>query len=346
MPRIVAITSPDNHDSMRLLRRLGLRLERMIQLPGQVQESCLFTPRGRRVKRVDCSLERHGAAILGILNEAIVNSTALYDYHPRPPDSMPAWFSAKAGNNYPVIGLESDAGELLGFASYGGFRPHAAYKYSVEHSVYVHAAHRGRGLGLRLMQELIAAARAAGLPHTHRRHRRGQPRQHRAAREARLRARGHHPAGRLQVRTLARPRLLPAAAADAATPGRRLSRRDAAAAERTEVRAFRDHARRRDRPDRAADREPGRATRLQDGGTRGLRRGAGGFQLRVARVLRRRRVAGAAAALPGADPRRRRRRTARPGGMDAAGRAAHAARRAAARTRRTIARGPFSRPFC
>lgn len=114
------------------------------------------------MRRVDCSLERHGAAILGILNEAIVNSTALYDYHPRPPDSMPRWFSAKAESNYPVIGLESDAGELLGFASYGGFRTHAAYKYSVEHSVYVHAAHRGRGLGLRLMQELIAAARQQG----------------------------------------------------------------------------------------------------------------------------------------------------------------------------------------
>ena len=111
------------------------------------------------MRRVNCSLERHAAAILGILNEAIVNSTALYDYRPRPPDSMPDWFSAKAASNYPVIGLESDAGELLGFASYGRFRTHAAYKYSVEHSVYVHAAHRGKGLGLQLMQELIAAAR-------------------------------------------------------------------------------------------------------------------------------------------------------------------------------------------
>jgi RimJ/RimL family protein N-acetyltransferase len=47
LPRIVAITAPDNHDSMKLLRKLGLKLERMIQLPGQGQESCLFTPEGR-----------------------------------------------------------------------------------------------------------------------------------------------------------------------------------------------------------------------------------------------------------------------------------------------------------
>jgi RimJ/RimL family protein N-acetyltransferase len=46
LPRIVAITSPDNHDSMKLLRKLGLRLERMIPLPGYAQDSCLFTPEG------------------------------------------------------------------------------------------------------------------------------------------------------------------------------------------------------------------------------------------------------------------------------------------------------------
>jgi RimJ/RimL family protein N-acetyltransferase len=47
LPRIIAITSPDNHDSMKLLRRLGLRLERMIVLPGYDRDSCLFTPEGR-----------------------------------------------------------------------------------------------------------------------------------------------------------------------------------------------------------------------------------------------------------------------------------------------------------
>ena len=46
LPRIVAITSPDNRDSMKLLRRLGLRLERMIPLPGYDRDSCLFTPEG------------------------------------------------------------------------------------------------------------------------------------------------------------------------------------------------------------------------------------------------------------------------------------------------------------
>lgn len=114
------------------------------------------------MKRVDCTLERHGAAILAILNDAIVNSTALYDYHPRPAESMRGWFDARTAGRYPVIGFENDAGTLLGFASYGTFRAWPAYKYSVEHSVYVHAAHRGRGVGTALLGALIEAASAQG----------------------------------------------------------------------------------------------------------------------------------------------------------------------------------------
>lgn len=108
---------------------------------------------------VQCTPEAHAAPILDILNDAIVSSTALYDYKPRTLENMSSWFAAKQAGNHPVIGVENDAGMLMGFASFGPFRNWPAYKYSVEHSVYVHAAHRGKGLARRLMQELIAAAR-------------------------------------------------------------------------------------------------------------------------------------------------------------------------------------------
>lgn len=112
---------------------------------------------------VSCTHERHATAILAILNEAIANSTALYDYAPRPPESMVGWFKTKEANGFPVIGVEDDSGELMGFASYGTFRAFPAYKYSVEHSVYLKAEHRGKGLGKLLMKELIAAARKQDL---------------------------------------------------------------------------------------------------------------------------------------------------------------------------------------
>lgn len=108
---------------------------------------------------VQCSFESHADAILDILNEAIVNSTALYDYQPRPPSSMVTWFKAKHDGGFPVLGVENADGRLMAFGSYGTFRGWPAYKYTVEHSVYVHKDHRGRGLGRTVLQALIASAR-------------------------------------------------------------------------------------------------------------------------------------------------------------------------------------------
>ena len=108
---------------------------------------------------VDCTLARHGEPILEILNDAIVSSTALYDYVPRPPEAMVTWFEAKKAGRYPVLGFEDERGRLLGFASYGIFRAFPAYKYTVEHSVYVHRDERGRGLGPALLRALIERAK-------------------------------------------------------------------------------------------------------------------------------------------------------------------------------------------
>lgn len=42
--RVVAITSRDNHGSMRVLRKIGLRFERTLQMPGQPERVNLFVP--------------------------------------------------------------------------------------------------------------------------------------------------------------------------------------------------------------------------------------------------------------------------------------------------------------
>jgi L-amino acid N-acyltransferase len=107
---------------------------------------------------IKCTYPAHADAILDIFNEAIVNSTALYDYQPRQPESMTSWFKTKETGNFPVIGSIDSTNQLLGFASYGTFRNWPAYKYSIEHSVYVHPDHRRQGIGFALMQQLILAA--------------------------------------------------------------------------------------------------------------------------------------------------------------------------------------------
>ncbi|QYJ75885.1 MULTISPECIES: GNAT family N-acetyltransferase [Shewanella] len=109
-----------------------------------------------------CQFEQHGAIIQHIFNHAIANTTALYEYEPRDMARIAAWFAQKEGA-YPVLGAFDEKGDLMGFASYGPFRGFPANLYSVEHSVYVHPDHRGKGVALQLMQALIQAAKDAGL---------------------------------------------------------------------------------------------------------------------------------------------------------------------------------------
>ena len=58
-----------------------------------------------------------------------------------------------------MIGIEWEPGVLAGFATWGPFRPRAAYKYSAEHSVYVAEQFRGEGVGRQLMQAIIGEAK-------------------------------------------------------------------------------------------------------------------------------------------------------------------------------------------
>jgi L-amino acid N-acyltransferase len=102
----------------------------------------------------------HAPEILAIFNHAILHTTALYEYEPRTPEFMAAWFDAKERANLPVLGAFAPDGTLAGFATYGTFRALPAYRHTVEHSVYVHPDHRGRGVARTLLHELIARAQA------------------------------------------------------------------------------------------------------------------------------------------------------------------------------------------
>ena len=113
--------------------------------------------------RVISCTRAHAPAILAIYNEAIANSTALWDYKPRTMQMMHDWFDAKERGCFPVIGVVDDNGTLAGFGTYGTFRERPAYKYTVEHSVYVEQTFRARGIGRMLLREVIAAAKAQEL---------------------------------------------------------------------------------------------------------------------------------------------------------------------------------------
>jgi len=96
--------------------------------------------------------------ILAIYNEIILNTTAVYDYQPHTLDMRRSWYALKQKDGYPVFVAELD-NEIAGFSSIGPFRAWAAYKYSVENSVYVASQQRGKGIGKLLLTPLLNAAR-------------------------------------------------------------------------------------------------------------------------------------------------------------------------------------------
>jgi L-amino acid N-acyltransferase len=97
--------------------------------------------------------------ILAIYNEVIINSTAVYTDSPVPLEERKAWLDARRAQRYPVL-VAVDGLDVLGFASFGDFRPWPSYRHTVEHSVHVRSDGRGLGIGARLVRELLPMASA------------------------------------------------------------------------------------------------------------------------------------------------------------------------------------------
>ena len=101
-------------------------------------------------------------AIIEIINDAILNSTALYDYNIRTLNTQEAIFEEKLQKGFPVIVAESN-NEVVGFGYYSEFRFREAYKFTVEHSVYANKNAIGKGIGKLLLNELIERAKKQNL---------------------------------------------------------------------------------------------------------------------------------------------------------------------------------------
>nr|WP_315163783.1 GNAT family N-acetyltransferase [uncultured Flavobacterium sp.] len=100
--------------------------------------------------------------ILVIINYNILNSTALYDYNIRSYDQQKEILEDKIKKGFPVIVAEYE-GKVVGFGMYSEFRFREAYKYTVEHSVYVDKEYHGKGIGKLLLQELIQLTKKQNL---------------------------------------------------------------------------------------------------------------------------------------------------------------------------------------
>ena len=101
--------------------------------------------------------------ILEIYNDAVVNTTATYDFEPRTIEHRITWFNDHVQTNYPVFVATSESGRIVGWSSLSRHHDRPGYRFTSENSVYVAADQRGKGIGRLLMPPLIDGARQRGL---------------------------------------------------------------------------------------------------------------------------------------------------------------------------------------
>jgi L-amino acid N-acyltransferase YncA len=100
-------------------------------------------------------------AITEIYNEAILNSTATFDTEIKTIEDRAEWFK-NHGEKYPVISAEINS-NVIGWASLTKWSDRCAYEKTAEVSVYIHKDYRGKGIGKKLLEQLIVQGERAGL---------------------------------------------------------------------------------------------------------------------------------------------------------------------------------------
>ena len=109
--------------------------------------------------REACEADLQG--LLEIYNDVIATSTAVYRDDPATLDDRREWLRARQAQGYPVL-VASGADGVLGFASFGDFRPWPGYRFTIEHTVHVRRECRGQGVGSALMHPLMERAAELG----------------------------------------------------------------------------------------------------------------------------------------------------------------------------------------
>jgi L-amino acid N-acyltransferase YncA len=99
--------------------------------------------------------------IRAIYNHEVLNTTSTFDLVPRSLDEQQSWLAARSGAFAAVVAVDPD-GSVVGFGSLSPYKERAAYRTSVEDSVYVDRANHGRGIGRMIVTELLHVAELSG----------------------------------------------------------------------------------------------------------------------------------------------------------------------------------------
>ena len=100
-------------------------------------------------------------AITEIYEHAVRYGTATFELIPPDLAEMTRRFGVLMDGGFPYFTATIE-GRVVGYAYAGAYRPRPAYRFTVENSVYLQPATHRRGVGLQLLQRLIAECEARG----------------------------------------------------------------------------------------------------------------------------------------------------------------------------------------
>jgi phosphinothricin acetyltransferase len=100
-------------------------------------------------------------AITAIYDDAVRTGTATFELDPPGLGEMTARFQGLLDGGFPYLVADA-GGEVAGYAYAGPYRARPAYRFTVENSIYLATGARRRGIGLALLDHLVAESRSRG----------------------------------------------------------------------------------------------------------------------------------------------------------------------------------------
>jgi phosphinothricin acetyltransferase len=100
-------------------------------------------------------------AIRTIYNAEVTTATSTFDLVPRSLADQEQWLAARSGAFSAIVAIDGD-GTVVGFGSLSPYKERAAYRTTVEDSVYVDGSRQGGGIGTALLSRLVEIARSSG----------------------------------------------------------------------------------------------------------------------------------------------------------------------------------------
>jgi phosphinothricin acetyltransferase len=97
-----------------------------------------------------------------IYGHHVIHGAGTFEEVPPTIAEIEARMAAITARGLPYLVAQID-GRVAGFAYAGPFRLRAAYRYTAEDSIYIHPDFQGRGVGKRLLGEVVAVCERMGL---------------------------------------------------------------------------------------------------------------------------------------------------------------------------------------